>query len=151
MPYKDLRHFIETLEAQGELKRIQAPVDVELEISEITDRISKQGGPALLFENPKGYSIPVLINSMGSKKRMLTALGLSSYENFFEKYFELLDKPANMMDKLKLIPRLTEIAGMMPALPAAVRSVFTGDSRAISSMALCAGLACASTRFMIVP
>jgi 4-hydroxy-3-polyprenylbenzoate decarboxylase len=114
MPYRDLRHFIETLETQGELKRIQTAVDVELEISEITDRISKQNGPALLFENPKGYNIPVLINSMGSKKRMLTALGLSSYENFFEKYFELLDKPANMMDKLKLIPRITEIAGMMP-------------------------------------
>ena len=62
MPYKDLRHFIETLEAQGELKRISATVDVELEISEITDRVSKQNGPALLFENPKGYNIPVLIN-----------------------------------------------------------------------------------------
>ena len=125
MPYRDLRHFIETLEAQGELNRIQASMDVELEIAEITDRISKQSGPALLFENPKGYNIPVLINSMGSKKRMLTALGLSSYENFFEKYFELLDKPANMIDKLKLIPRITEIAGMMP------KTVKTGSCKEV--------------------
>src|SRR5918996_1454183 len=101
MAFRDLRQFIATLEQMGELKRIQAPVDVELEISEITDRISKQNGPALLFENPKGYNIPVLINALGSKTRMLAALGLSSYETFFEKYFELLEKPANVMDKLK--------------------------------------------------
>ena len=116
MAYRDLRQFIETLEQMGELKRIQAPVDVELEIAEITDRVSKQNGPALLFENPKGYSIPVLINALGSKTRMLTALGLTSYETFFEKYFELLEKPANVMDKLKLIPRLTEIAQMAPKM-----------------------------------
>ncbi len=116
MAYRDLRQFIETLEQMGELKRIQAPVDVELEISEITDRVSKQNGPALLFENPKGYNIPVLINALGSKKRMLAALGLTSYETFFEKYFELLDKPESVMDKLKLIPRLTEIAQMAPKM-----------------------------------
>src|SRR5687768_11726138 len=114
MAYRDLRQFIETLDQMGELKRIQAPVDVELEIAAITDRVSKENGPALLFENPKGYDIPVLINAMGSKKRMLAALGLTSYETFFEKYFELLEKPANVMDKLKLIPRLTEIAQMAP-------------------------------------
>jgi 4-hydroxy-3-polyprenylbenzoate decarboxylase len=114
MGYKDLREFIETLDKMGELKRIQAPVSQDLEIAEITDRMCKQNGPALLFENVTGHKIPVLMNAMGSKKRMLTALGLDSYEGFFQKYFELLDKPVSMMDKLKLIPRLTEIAQMMP-------------------------------------
>ena len=114
MAYKDLRNFIETLDKMGELKHIYAPVDANLEIAEITDRVSKQGGPALLFHSVKGSKMPVLINAMGSKKRMLTALGLDSYEGFFEKYFELLEKPASMMDKLKLLPRLTEIAQMMP-------------------------------------
>lgn len=114
MAYKDLRDFIDALDRIGELKHIHAPVSRDLEITEITDRISKQGGPALLFHNVTGHNMPVLINAMGSKRRMLTALGLDSYEDFFQKYFELLEKPASMMDKLKLIPRLTEIAQMMP-------------------------------------
>ncbi len=114
MAYRDLRHFIDVLDKMGEIKHIHASVDVELEISEITDRVSKQNGPALLFHNPKGYDVPVLINAFGSRERMMKALDLDSYESFFEKYFELLDKPSNIMDKLKLIPRLTEIAQMMP-------------------------------------
>lgn len=114
MGYKDLREFVETLDKMGELKHIHAPVSQDLEIAEITDRVCKQNGPALLFQNVTGHKIPVLMNAMGTKKRMLTALGLDSYEGFFQKYFELLEKPVSMMDKLKLIPRLTEIAQMMP-------------------------------------
>jgi 4-hydroxy-3-polyprenylbenzoate decarboxylase len=114
MAYKDLREFIDELDRMGELKHIQAPVNQDLEITEITDRVSKQEGPALLFHNVIGHKTPVLINALGSKKRMLKGLGLTSYDNFFEKYFELLDKPSNMMDKLKLLPRLNEIMQMMP-------------------------------------
>jgi 4-hydroxy-3-polyprenylbenzoate decarboxylase len=114
MAYKDLREFIEELDRTGELKHIHAPVSQDLEITEITDRVSKQEGPALLFHNVIGHKTPVLINALGSKKRMLKALGLTSYDSFFEKYFELLDKPSNMMDKLKLLPRLNEIMQMMP-------------------------------------
>jgi 4-hydroxy-3-polyprenylbenzoate decarboxylase len=114
MAYKDLRQFIETLDSMGELKHIHAPVSQDLEIAEITDRISKQGGPALLFHNVTGHKVPVLINAFGSRRRTLVSLGLESYESFFEKYFELLEKPAGMMDKLKLLPRLTEIAQMAP-------------------------------------
>ena len=114
MAYKDLREFIDELDRTGELKHIHAPVSQDLEITEITDRVSKQVGPALLFHNVTGHKTPVLINALGSKKRMLKALGLTSYDNFFEKYFELLDKPSNMMDKLKLLPRLNEITQMMP-------------------------------------
>lgn len=114
MAYKDLREFIDELDRAGELKHIHAPVSQDLEITEITDRVSKQEGPALLFHNVIGHKTPVLINALGSKKRMLKALGLTSYDSFFEKYFELLDKPSNMMDKLKLLPRLNEIMQMMP-------------------------------------
>jgi 4-hydroxy-3-polyprenylbenzoate decarboxylase len=114
MPFKDLREFIDTLDRLGEIKHIHAPVNQDLEITEITDRVTKQDGPALMFHNVIGHSTPVLINALGSKKRMLTALGLESYESFFQKYFELLDKPSNMIDKLKLLPRLAEIAQMMP-------------------------------------
>ncbi|MCI0614369.1 UbiD family decarboxylase, partial [bacterium] len=114
MAYKDLREFIDELVRTGELKHIHAPVSQDLEITEITDRVSKQEGPALLFHNVIGHKTPVLINALGSKKRMLKALGLTSYDSFFEKYFELLDKPSNMMDKLKLLPRLNEIMQMMP-------------------------------------
>jgi 4-hydroxy-3-polyprenylbenzoate decarboxylase len=114
MAYKDLREFIDELDRFGELKHIHAPVSQDLEITEITDRVSKQEGPALLFHNVIGHKTPVLINALGSKKRMLKALGLNSYDNFFQKYFELLDKPSNMMDKLKLLPRLNEIMQMMP-------------------------------------
>lgn len=114
MSYKDLRDYIDALDRMGELKHIHAPVNPDLEISEITDRISKQGGPALLFHKVAGSTVPLLINAFGSKKRMLTALGLTSYESFFEKYFELLEKPSGILDKLKLLPRLQEIAQMMP-------------------------------------
>ena len=112
--YRDLREFIDTLDKKGQLRHIHAPVNPELEISEINDRIVKENGPALLFHNVAGYKIPVLINTFGSKERMLLGLGLDSYETFFDKYFELLEKPTGLMDKLKLLPRLTEIAQMMP-------------------------------------
>lgn len=62
MKYHDLRDFLTLLEQQGELKRITLPVDPHLEITEIADRTLRAGGPALLFENPKGYAMPVLCN-----------------------------------------------------------------------------------------
>ena len=74
MPY-DLHRFVEDLEAAGELKRVRAEVDAELEISEIYDRVVKRGGPALLFENVRGSSMPVLINAYGTDRRMRMALG----------------------------------------------------------------------------
>ena len=72
MAYKSLAHFIQVLEQSGELVRIKEYVNPHLEITEITDRISKQYGPALLFENT-GYYFPLLINSMGTEKRMAMA------------------------------------------------------------------------------
>jgi 4-hydroxy-3-polyprenylbenzoate decarboxylase len=70
MAYADLREFIRALDKHGELKRIPFEVDPELEITEFADRSVKNGGPALLFENPKGSKVPVLINAFASTKRM---------------------------------------------------------------------------------
>lgn len=80
MAYKDLQDFILLLEQKGELRRIKAEVDPELEITEIADRIMKRNGPALLFERVKGSSYPLFINGMGSDKRMALALGSDSLD-----------------------------------------------------------------------
>ncbi len=74
MPYEDLREFIERLEKEGELARIRKEVSPELEMTEIADRTVKAGGKAILFENPKGYDIPVLMNAFGTERRMKLAL-----------------------------------------------------------------------------
>lgn len=75
MKYTNLRDFINLLEKQGELKRISYPVDPHLEITEIADRVLRQQGPALLFENPIGYNIPVLCNLFGTAKRVAMGMG----------------------------------------------------------------------------
>src|SRR5699024_7306271 len=75
MKFADLREFLTFLEQQGELKRIKQPIDPYLEMTEIADRVLRQEGPALLFENPKGYTMPVLCNLFGTKKRVALALG----------------------------------------------------------------------------
>lgn len=117
MAYKNLQHFIQTLEAAGELVRIKEYVNPELEITEITDRISKQYGPALLFENT-GYDFPVLINSMGNYKRMCMALGVENMDEIskeIEGLFKMLTGPKdNLLDKLKMLPKLGQISSWMP-------------------------------------
>ncbi|MGK2914416.1 MAG: 3-octaprenyl-4-hydroxybenzoate decarboxylase, partial [Porticoccaceae bacterium] len=80
MKHSDLREFIAFLEARGELKRIATEVDPRLEITEICDRVLKAGGPALLFENPKGYRIPVLANLFGSTERVALGMGQQSVD-----------------------------------------------------------------------
>ena len=74
MAYSSLRDFVKELEQAGELKRIKAEVSPNLEITQITDRVSKAEGPALLFENVEGSDMPLLINAFGSYKRMAMAL-----------------------------------------------------------------------------
>lgn len=75
MKYRDLRDFLSLLEQRGELKRISQPIDPYLEMTEIADRTLRAGGPALLFENPKGYSMPVLCNLFGTAKRVAMGMG----------------------------------------------------------------------------
>ncbi|HEV8483401.1 MAG TPA: menaquinone biosynthesis decarboxylase [Blastocatellia bacterium] len=116
MAFEDLREFIRALENTGQLKRIDVEVDPELEISEITDRVSKQNGPALLFENVRGHSMPVLINAMGTRDRMKLALGVSDYSDIAERIVELTDvkSPQGLIEKIKMIPRLAEVSRMFP-------------------------------------
>jgi 4-hydroxy-3-polyprenylbenzoate decarboxylase len=78
MKYRDLRDFMSQLEARGELKRIAAPVDPRLEMTEICDRVLKAGGPALLFEKPKGYAMPVLGNLFGTVRRVALGMGVDA-------------------------------------------------------------------------
>ncbi|MDY0007156.1 MAG: UbiD family decarboxylase, partial [Spongiibacteraceae bacterium] len=78
MKYSDLRDFIDQLEQRGELKRITAPVDPHLQMTEICDRVLRAGGPALLFENPRGYSMPVLANLFGTEQRVALGMGQDS-------------------------------------------------------------------------
>ena len=89
MPYDDLRDFIRALEKAGELKRIPFEVDPYLEITEFADRSVKSGGPALLFEKPKGSGVPVLINAFASMRRMEIALEVASVEEVGAQISEL--------------------------------------------------------------
>ena len=81
MQYRDLRDFIDQLERDGDLKRISRPVATELEITEISDRVLRAGGPALLFENPGGSAIPLLANLFGTEQRVARALGEENADN----------------------------------------------------------------------
>ncbi|HNX79946.1 MAG TPA: menaquinone biosynthesis decarboxylase [Prolixibacteraceae bacterium] len=129
MAFRGLSQFVDFLEKNSELIRIAAFVNPELEITEITDRFSKQpgGGKALLFEN-SGTSFPILINALGSEKRMAMAFGrenLSSVEEEIMSLFKRLTSPkANLWDKLKMLPNLKEVASWMP-----VKSRGTGTGK----------------------
>ena len=75
MKYKDLRDFIAQLEVQGELKRIRQPINPDLEMTEVCDRTLRREGPALLFETPCGYDVPVLGNLFGTPRRVAMGMG----------------------------------------------------------------------------
>ena len=119
MAYKNQQQFIETLEKAGELVRIKTYVNPKLEIAEITDRMSKEpgGGKAILFENT-GYDFPVLMNAYGSEKRMCMALGVAHLDDTarqIEELFKMLASPKeSIVDKLKLLPKLSQFASWMP-------------------------------------
>ncbi len=119
MPFDDLRQWIAALDRAGELKRIKTEADPILEITEITDRVSKSknGGPALLFQNIKGYpNAQLLINQFGSEARMKMALGVNSFEEFGERIRMFMDvkSPQGFLDKLKMLPLLTEAGKFFP-------------------------------------
>ncbi|HKU69358.1 MAG TPA: 3-octaprenyl-4-hydroxybenzoate decarboxylase, partial [Burkholderiales bacterium] len=97
MKYRDLRDFLAQLEARGELKRVAAPVDPRLEMTEICARVLKAGGPALLFEKPKGHALPVLGNLFGTVKRVALGMGIDE-----------ADPTAALRDLGKLLATLKE-------------------------------------------
>src|SRR5260370_950480 len=106
MAYDDLRDFIRALEKNGELKRIRFEVDPRLEITEFADRAVKQGGPALLFEKPKGSEIPVLINAFASERKMQIALEVDSVDEVAHRISELLEMrmPQGPIATTKILP-----------------------------------------------
>ncbi|WP_337615354.1 menaquinone biosynthesis decarboxylase [Megamonas funiformis] len=111
MAFYDLREFINALESHGMLKRIKTPVDCNLEITEITDRVSKMEGKknvALLFENVKDYDMPVLMNAFGSMERLALAFGVNDIEEIPNELREILRLPyislQNKMDLIHIIP-----------------------------------------------
>ncbi len=156
MAYNDLRDWIRTLEKNGELKRIREEVSPELEITEITDRVSKTGvrgqgsgiretgaiegkyapgGPALLFENVKGFpGHAVLMNQFGSERRMAMALGVERLDQIAERIKGLMNVKApggGFLDKLKMLPQLAELGNVFPktvqAKDAACKEVILRD------------------------
>src|ERR1700742_3002503 len=118
MAYRDLRDFIRALEEKGELKRVKVEVDPILEITEFADRSVKQGGPALLFEKPKGSRTPVLINAFASMRRMELALEVNSVEEIAARIVEFLEMrmPEGLLGKLKMLPKLAEMGAFFPKL-----------------------------------
>ncbi len=116
MAYKNLHEFIVALEKAGELKRITAETDPYLEITEIADRMSKTGGPALLIERVKNSSYPVLINAFGSYKRMQMALDCKSFDDIGQKIFNLItmQPPKTLTEKIKALLTLKDIASLTP-------------------------------------
>ncbi len=118
MAYEDLREFVHALEKAKELKRISFEVDPELEIAEFADRSVKSGGPALLFEKPKGSSVPVLINAFASMRRMELALEVESVDEIARRISEFLEMrmPEGLIGKLKMLPKLAEMGAFFPKM-----------------------------------
>ncbi len=119
MKYTDLRDFIAALEQRGELVRIDTEVDPVLEMTEIADRTLRAGGPALLFENPKGFNTPVLVNLFGTERRVALGMGeeeISALRDIGEllAYLRQPDPPRNLRDAWDKAPVLKQVLHMGP-------------------------------------
>jgi 4-hydroxy-3-polyprenylbenzoate decarboxylase len=135
MSYRDLRDFLAGLERDGELKRIGVEVDPKLEMTEICDRVLKAGGPALLFEKPKGHSMPVLGNLFGTPRRVARGMGRDSVAALRE-LGQLLaqlkepEPPKGLKDAWDKLPLLRQVLSMTPARvrdPVCQEVVWEGD------------------------
>lgn len=119
MNYSDLRDFIDQLEKQGELKRISVEVDPHLEMTEICDRTLRAGGPALLFERPKGYRMPVLANLFGTPKRVAMGMGQDDVASLRDvgkllAFLKEPDPPKGFRDALEKFPVFRKVMKMSP-------------------------------------
>ncbi|TXH74341.1 4-hydroxy-3-polyprenylbenzoate decarboxylase [Thiobacillus sp.] len=119
MIYHDLRDFIAQLEKMGELKRIAVEVDPKLEMTEIADRVLRAGGPALLFENPKGHDMPVLANLFGTVKRVALGMGEDDPSRLREvgkllAYLKEPEPPKGLRDAWDKWPVLKQVLNMAP-------------------------------------
>jgi len=128
LAFEDLRDWTAALERAGELKKIRTPVNPILEIAEITDRVSKTGGPALLFQNVEGHpGSQVLINQFGSARRMNLALEVDSFDEVADRIRHFMDvkSPQGFLDKVKMLPMLAEMGKFFP------KTVSTGSCKEV--------------------
>ena len=139
MAYSSLRDFVKALESAGELKRIKAKVSPDLEITEITDRVSKSEGPALLFENVEGSEMPLLINAFGSNRRMAMALGVDTLDEVADEIEGMikLGAPESLLDKVKILGVLAKLTNFPPKTVrrgACQEVVLTGDQVSLTAL-----------------
>lgn len=135
MSFSDLRAFIKELEAQGKLKRIKTEVSPDLEVTEISDRVLRQGGPALLFENVKGHDMPMLTNLFGTADRIAMGMGRNSADELSEigellAYLKEPEPPKGLKDAYDKLPILKQVLNMAPKMikkGAWQEVVLTGD------------------------
>ncbi|OOV87115.1 4-hydroxy-3-polyprenylbenzoate decarboxylase [Oceanospirillum linum] len=136
MRYKDLREFIDQLEAMGELKRISKPVDLYLEMTEICDRTLRAEGPALLFENPVGHDMPVLGNLFGTPRRVALGMGEDNVTALRDvgkllAYLKEPEPPKGFKDAIEKLPVFKKVLSMGPKKvrnPACQEVVIEGDA-----------------------
>ncbi len=116
MPIEDTHEFIEELEKNGELKRVETEVDADLEIAEILRREMYSNGSAILFENVKGYDMPVLGNAFGSIKRLEIALEMTDFTEIGQRIADMtkMDIPSGLLNKIKKLPELSKMASSFP-------------------------------------
>ncbi len=119
MNYHDLRDFIAQLETMGELKRVHAEIDPRLEMTEICDRVLRAGGPAVLFEKPRGHAMPVLGNLFGTPRRVALGMGQESVEALREvgtllAYLKEPEPPKGLKDAWEKLPVLRQVLNMSP-------------------------------------
>ena len=140
-PARPAREWIALLEREGELVRIGAEVDPHLEVTEIVDRTVKAGGPALLFERPKGSEHPLLVNQFGTERRMSLAFGVGSLDDVATKLADVLEMqpPEGIAEKLRGLRQLKSIADSRPSdtgpqvAVRARRVIFLAARRSISA------------------
>jgi len=119
MHYSDLRDFLDQLEQRGQLKRIKTVVDPYLEMTEICDRVLKQGGPALLFENPQGSEVPLLGNLFGTPERVALGMGRESVSELREvgkllAFLKEPEPPKGILDAFEKLPLFKQVLNMPP-------------------------------------
>ena len=119
MKYRDLRDFLSGLEQRGELLRISEPVDPKLEMTDLCDRVLRKNGPALLFENPTGFDMPVLGNLFGTPERVAMGMGAESLHDLREigmvlSYLKEPDPPKGLKDAWDKAPLLKKVLSMAP-------------------------------------
>lgn len=127
MAYRNLREFLKKLERKDELIRISAEVDPVLEITEISDRAVKTGGPALFFERLKGSRVSAVTNLLGTESRINLALEVDAVEEVADRVRSFLDmqSPQGLLEKVKMLPKLAELGSFFP------KSVRSGDCQEV--------------------